>query len=195
MDLIRGIAQQPLSSFLKEKTWKDYVNENRIEITCGKAPYLVSRYDTVTGEPIPVGERIGLLDRKLWVVETSGEWLEAAQKAYKSKYGYEWQSDNIVLARENLLYTFVDYYKAKFGKDLVLRSLLYIAYIISWNIRQMDGLKGVIPNSCKEQTIQEGGLFDEPTTRTIQCSGCREKSYSKSYFDLIKSKYSSLNLI
>ena len=164
--------------FPEGKTWKDYVNENRMEITCGEAPYLVSRYDTVTGEPIPVGERIGLLDRKLRVVsentETSGEWLEAAQKAYKSIYGYEWQGDNIVLARENLLYTFVDYYKAKFGKDPELRSLLYIAYIISWNIWQMDGLKGVIPNSCKEQTIQEGGLFDEPTTRKVQCSGCRD---------------------
>ena len=42
--------------------------DNRMEITCGEAPYLVSRYDTTTGEPIPIGRRIGLLDRKLCVI-------------------------------------------------------------------------------------------------------------------------------
>ena len=29
------------------KTWQDYVSDTRLEITCGEAPYLVSRYDTV----------------------------------------------------------------------------------------------------------------------------------------------------
>ena len=61
----------------KQRTWKKYVLENRLEITCGEAPYLVSRYDTTTGESIPLQNRIGLLDRKLRVVsentETSGE--------------------------------------------------------------------------------------------------------------------------
>ena len=79
-------------TFPEGKTWKDYVRENRMEITCGEAPYLVSRYDTTTGEFIPVERRIGLLDRKLRVVSenttTSGEWLEAAQDAYKSIYAY-----------------------------------------------------------------------------------------------------------
>lgn len=50
------------------KTWKDYVKANRLEISCGEAPYLVSRYDAVTGELIPIKNRIGLLDRKLRVV-------------------------------------------------------------------------------------------------------------------------------
>ena len=50
------------------KTWKRYVDAKRLEITCGEAPYLVSRYDTVTGKTIPIPERIGLLDRKLRVV-------------------------------------------------------------------------------------------------------------------------------
>lgn len=163
--------------FPEGKTWRDYVNENRLEITCGEAPYLVSRYDTVTGEPIPVERRIGMLDRKLRVVgentETTGDWLKAAQSAYMSTYGYEWQGDNLVLAREALLYTFIDYYRAKFGKDPQLKSLQYIAYIISWNIWQMDGLKGVIPNSCKEQKMVTGGMFDEPSISIIPCSGCK----------------------
>lgn len=50
------------------KTWKDYVRAARLEITCGEAPYLVSRYDTVTGKAINLRQRIGLLDRKLRVV-------------------------------------------------------------------------------------------------------------------------------
>lgn len=162
-------------TFPEGKTWRDYVNENRLEITCGEAPYLVSRYDATTGELIPIAQRIGLLDRKLRIVsentETSGEWLKAAQTAFMSTYGYEWQGDNLILARENLLYTFIDYYKAKFGKEPQLKSLLYIAYIISWNIWQMDGLKGVIPDSCGERRTIVADLFGE-TEHVSQCQGC-----------------------
>lgn len=170
------VNTEPIT-FPEGKTWRDYVNENRMEITCGEAPYLASRYDTVTGEPIPVERRIGMLDRKLRVVsentETSGDWLKAAQSAFQSIYGFEWQGDNLVLAREALLYTFIEYYRAKFGKDPLLKSLQYIAYIISWNIWQMDGLKGVIPNSCKPQIIKEHGMFEDDIIREIPCSGCK----------------------
>lgn len=169
-------------AFPEGKTWCDYVNENRLEITCGEAPYLVSRYDTVTGEDIPIERRIGLLDRKLRVVsentETTDEWLKATQSAYMSIYGYEWQGDNLVLARETLLYTFIDYYKARFGSDPQLKMLLDIAYIISWNIWQMDGLKGVVPNSCRvvRETVQN--LFD--TNETVQeCEGCQKNDFHK----------------
>lgn len=163
-------------------TWRDYVNENRLEITCGEAPYLVSRYDAVTGEAIAVERRIGLLDRKLRVVSentaTSGEWLKAAQDAYMSIYGFEWQGDNLVLAREALLYTFIDYYRAKFGKEPQLKSLQYIAYIISWNIWQMDGLKGVIPDTCGERRTVVADLFGETETIT-QCEGCKSGDIKK----------------
>ena len=80
-------------TFPEGKIWKDYVRDTRLEITCGEAPYIASRYDATTGAIIPIGERIGLLDRKLRVIsentDTSGEWLEAAQEAYKSTYAYE----------------------------------------------------------------------------------------------------------
>ena len=168
--------------FPEGKTWRDYVRENRLEITCGEAPYLVSRYDTVTGESIPIERRIGLLNRKLRIVnentETSGEWLKAAQTAYMSIYGYEWQGDNLLLAREALLYTFIDYYKAKFRREPQLKSLQYIAYIISWNIWQMDGLKGVVPNSCGCVRKTTQTLFG--TTETIQkCEGCQKNNMHK----------------
>ena len=113
-------------AFSENKTWKDYARATRLEMACGEAPYLVSRYDATTGEPIPLQERIGLLDRKLRVVsentETSGDWLDWAQTAYKNIYGFEWQGDNLLLAREALLWTFIEYYQAKFGKAPLLKS-------------------------------------------------------------------------
>ena len=50
------------------KSWKDYIDSKRLEITCGEAPYLVSRYDAATGEIIPIHNRIGILDRKLRII-------------------------------------------------------------------------------------------------------------------------------
>lgn len=159
-------------TFPEGKTWRDYVRDTRLEVTCGEAPYLVSRYDTTTGEPIPLAQRIGLLDRKLRVVseniDDSGDWLKWAQIAFQNVYAYEWQGDNLLLARENLLATFVDYYRAKFGHDPLLKSLLYIAYIISWNVFQMDGLRGVVPDSCDGQI--EPSLFGDAIPK--RCNGC-----------------------
>ena len=165
-------------AFPDGKTWHDYVRATRMELTCGEAPYLVSRYDTTTGLPIPLHERIGLLDRKLRVVgentETTGEWLEWAQVAYKNSYGFEWQGDSLLLAREALLLSFIEYYEAKFGKPPLEKSINYIAYIVSWNLWQMDGLKGVVPDSCRngvKEKIQT--LFGEEEQMAI-CPGCQQ---------------------
>lgn len=157
--------------FPEGKTWKDYVRDTRLEITCGEAPYLVSRYDATTGDYIPIEQRIGLLDRKLRVVSenttSSEEWLEWTQEAYKSLYGYEWQGDNLLLARESMLYSFIDYYKHKFEREPQKKSVKYIAYIVSWNLWQMDGLKCVVPNSCEPE--KETLLGKEK----IPCPGCK----------------------
>ena len=168
--------------FPDDKTWKDYVRLTRMEITCGEAPYLASRYDTTTGAFIPLSQRIGMLDRKLRVISenttTTGEWLKMAQEAYKNIYGYEWQGDNLLLAREALLMTFIEYYTEKFGEKPQDRSIKYIAYIIAWNIFQMDGLKGVVPNSCKHnEVVVEQTLFGE-MERTVICPGCQNETYN-----------------
>lgn len=166
-------------TFPEGKTWKDYVRATRMEMTCGEGPYLVSRYDTTTGEAIPVKERIGLLDRKLRVVsenvDESGEWLEWAQKAFMNVYGFEWQGDNLLLAREALLYTFIEFYQEKFDKDPLVKSINYIAYIISWNIWQMDGLKGVVPDSCHEETEMVDLFSGEGKVKP--CQGCVDGGY------------------
>lgn len=163
--------------FPPDKTWRDYVRDTRLEITCGEAPYLASRYDTTTGQLIPVRDRIGLLDRKLRVinenVDDHEEWLKWVQIAYQNIYGYEWQGDNLLLAREALLQTFLENHTLKFGADypLQMKSVRYIAYIISWNLFQMDGIKGVVPNTCGAIKVTEHTLFG--TTEHIEtCKGC-----------------------
>ena len=73
--------------------------EPPLEVTCGEAPFLASRYDAATGEMIPVARRIGILDRKLRVVSenaaTEEEWRKYATHAVQSTYGYEYQGDNL----------------------------------------------------------------------------------------------------
>ena len=170
-------------TFPEGKSWRDYVRATRMEMTCGEAPYLVSRYDTTTGNPIPLQDRIGLLDRKLRVVSEntneSGEWLEWAQIAYKNTYGFEWQGDSLLLAREALLLTFIEYYQAKFGKAPLEKSIKYIAYIIGWNLWQMDGLKGVVPDSCKNGVVEiVPSLFGDMEQR-VDCLGCQQEDIRK----------------
>ncbi len=165
--------------FPKGKTWQDYVRDTRLEISCGEAPYLVSRYDTTTGEFIKIEDRIGLLDRKLRVVNENldaiNEWLEAVINAYKNTYGFEWQGDSLLLAREALLITFIENFILKFETEPALDYIQNIAEIISWNIWQMDGLKGVIPNSCKDEIIDISDFF-ETKTEIKKCKGCETQN-------------------
>lgn len=130
--------------FNEDKPWTDYVELRRMEVSCGEAPYLVSRYDNSTGKAIDLKDRIGILDRKLRVVnenaKSKNEWLKWARHAVQSVYGYEFQGDNIVIARENILYTYLDNYKYFLNEEPVDRDLKTIANVIAWNIWQMDGL-------------------------------------------------------
>lgn len=170
-------------NFPQNKTWKDYVKEKRLEIACGEAPYITSRYDTTTGIYINIEDRIGLLDRKLRIINenihNAGDWLKAAQTAYKNTYAYEWQGDSLLLARESMLFTFIENFKYKFDKEPLIKSIQYIAYIISWNVWQMDGLKGVIPFSCGEIQTKIINLFGEEETDNSFCSGCLDNNLFK----------------
>lgn len=167
--------------FPEGKTWQDYVKLNRLEVSCGEAPYLVSRYDTVTGDFIPVEQRIGLLDRKLRVVcencDSEPEWVSWAIKAVQSVYGFDWQGDNVLIARENILFTFEDYYLYKFSVPAIPEYLMEIAKIVAWNIWQMDGIKFVVPNSCHDVIETQESLFGE-TTVCCKCPGCKNNNHS-----------------
>lgn len=165
-----------------KKTWQDYINEIRMEITCGEAPYLVSRYDTTSGNFIPIIERIGLLDRKLRVINENvddyAEWMEWTIIAFKNVYGFEWQGDSVLIARENLLYTFSDYYQDKFKSKPSIEDIKDIAKIISYNIFQMDGTKFVVPHSCKNDTFIQQSLFGEEIINN-ECYGCKRDNANK----------------
>ncbi len=148
-------------------TWKKYVDALRMEITCGEAPYLVSRYDTTTGKYIDVKRRIGLLDRKLRIVNenTSNEleWYKWVVRSFQSIYGFDFQGDNLLLARENLLYTFIDNLEYKFNRKPKISELEEISNIISWNIWQMDGLYFTVPftNNQSIEMVQQLSLFQD----------------------------------
>jgi hypothetical protein len=165
------------------KTWMQYVRDKRLEISCGEAPYITSRYDSTTGTFIPIKKRIGILDRKFRVinenVHKSSEWLTAAKSAYKSTYAYEWQGDSLLLAREAMLYTFIENYTFKFTKEPLLKSIKCIADIISWNVWQMDGLKAVVPNSCLIKNATTINLFRENETSFSSCEGCQKDNIIK----------------
>ena len=142
----------------------------------------MSRYDTVTWKSIKLEYRIGLLDRKLRIVSENNlneeEWIEWSIVAVKNVYGFDWQGDNILLARENLLYTYIDYYYNKFNKKPDIKLIKEIANIISWNIWQMDGIKYVIPNSCKNEKVTEITLFGN-ITKEYTCEGCKTGNNKK----------------
>lgn len=173
----------------KDKSWQDYVELERLEITCGEAPYLVSRYDTTTGEYIEVQNRIGLLDRKLRVinenVDDKNEWLKWVTIAYKRIYGYDYQGDNVILARENLIFDFIENYLYKFNEEPTIEEIIDISQVASWNIFQMDGLKYVIPLSCKKikKSTKQLSLFDDvgedDAQDEIECPGCSNGDNNK----------------
>ncbi len=142
------------------------VNTRALELTCGEAPFLVSRYDATTGDAIAIGERVGMLDRKLRMINDlspgDGEWLALVRQAFQTTYGYEWQGDSLLLARENLLYTFIDHYEARHGFLPDIPLLEEFAEIISWNLWQMDGLSYRPPREKQSPAPQaELSLFDE----------------------------------
>lgn len=176
-----------IPNYPHDKDWRKYIIDKRLEMACGEAPYLCSRYDATTGEMIEINRRIGLLDRKLKLVNLNTPdikpehnakqrknihrtWRRAAYKALQSIYAFEMQGDSLLLARESVLITFVEYYQAKWNTDKLpnKQCLKKAAEIISWNIWQMDGLKQGIPGYTPTEDL-ERNLFNEVPPREKFC--------------------------
>lgn len=144
--------QNDIAEGLFNDTWIDFVKHKVLEVTCGEAPYLVNRYDVVTGEIMLLRERQGLLDRKLAKVSANTtdeqDWKKYALLALKATYGFEWQGDSLLIARENIFESWKDYYYQKFPKGMItLEEEIKVAEIISYNLFQMDGVSSCIPYS------------------------------------------------
>lgn len=161
-----GATWVPVSDpvvFGSEYSWVQYVSDRRLEVAAGEGPYIMSPYDAVSGAEIPlrdehgVFQRIGFLDRKFRVIDenvgSSSEWLDYAYIALASCYGFEWQTDNLMIARLNFLNTFVDYYVDRFNALPEKDVFLTVAEIASWNLWWMDGSRLVIPDSCSAMCV------------------------------------------
>ena len=141
--------------FADKRNWKEYVDLTRLEITCGEAPFVTSRYFPSTGEMIPVENRIGFLDRKLRVVaeNTNGdEYRKWSLRALQSSYGYEYQGDNLLIARINVFMTWYEHYL-------------------------MDGLTGTVPTKSLYESDQIS-IFELLSGAPIVS---KEETYSKIY--------------
>ena len=142
MAVLEEFKDYKLDKFL-ETTW--------MEITCGEAPYITSRYDMMSGEPIALSDRKGFIDRKFQrlnddiTVDSHRKWVNRAVKIYESSYGFEFQGDSLILARMNLLYTFIENHVERFNEKPSTYMIEKIIDIITWNIFQMDGLKYTVP--------------------------------------------------
>lgn len=156
---------------------KTYISRTWLEITCGEAPYMATRYDMETGKILPISEREGFVDRKLKRISSEinnkSEWHNLAAIAYQASYGFEWNGDSLLLARENLLYTYRDYYLEKWQEEPSFDNFKYIAEIISYNIFQMDGIKYIIPLSDTETVASEFQLDlfgDKTPSQAMACT-------------------------
>lgn len=157
----------------KGRGWHAYIESPCLEITCGEAPFVCSRYDTVTGDELPVGERIGFLDRKLRIVSektrTRSEWVRWALAALKASYGFEYQGDNLLLARINVFETFCEHLRERWGAGITDEELDQAAWVVSWNFWQMNGFTCAVPTNKMDAIVQSAPYaFDEPVLRPIQ---------------------------
>ena len=140
--------------------FEEYIDERVIEATCGEAPFLTTRYDASTGQQIPCGERVGLLDRKLQRIPESvdkSEWTAFATRSLKATYGYEWQEDSIFLARKNLLLNTIEYYIDRFKELPDQDDIKEWATIISYNIFRMDGVTLCVPETNIKSKVMNWG--------------------------------------
>lgn len=132
-----------------ENIGKIYVRAKILEITCGEAPYITGRYNAVTGEAIPVELRGGLLDMKLRTIANEvtapAEQRDWAIIALQSVYAYEFQGDNLFLARRNVFETVEEFLSGKVDLKSLKELLPTVAEIISWNFWQIDGLTNSPP--------------------------------------------------
>ena len=148
----------------KRHGWQAYVASTRLEITCGEAPFICSRYDAVSGKGLPVRERVGFLDRKLRVVSektrTRNEWVKWALVALKATYGYEYQGDSLLIARLNVLETFAEHLRERWDEVPAEEELNQAAQVVSWNLWQMNGFTDAVPTN-KMGAVVQSTLFDD----------------------------------
>lgn len=179
------------------RTWQEYVDQTRLEITCGEAPFVTSRYNPTDGIFIEVKDRIGFLDRKLRVVEENAdgdEYKKWSMRSLESCYGYEYQGDNLLIARINVFLSWTEHWEKKLGEKPDRTTARSAANVIAWNFWQMDGLTGRTPQikekECGQMTLP-GFEVENESSKSDATEECliydwrrRKKSLCKPSSDL-----------
>ena len=97
--------------------------------------------------------------------------MKWALAALKSTYGYEYQGDNLLIARINVLETITEHLSDRWGEGLSQEEMDEIAWVVSWNFWQMDGLTCSPPTNAEDaivQSILPG--FEAPEPEPVQMS-------------------------
>lgn len=181
------ICEQMIEMCEPPEDWQEFIQSTWLEITCGECPYLVNLYDSTTGEKVPIDKRIGILDRKFRLINKhivqenfineqayKRKWIDTMYDAMRTTYGYEFQGDNLFIARVNVLRCFVENFYVKWNKmppDATIRKAIEI---IQWNLWQMDGLKDTVPFSDTSAKIMDWKLNE-----IIEFRSCKEKKEKK----------------
>ena len=175
-----GLTAERMEQLAEGGLWRKYVDNRLLEITCGEGPFICSPYDATTGDFVPVDERIGFLDRKLRVVnwycsDDYEAWWKWTVRAVEASYGYEYQGDNLLIARINVLNTVSAYKEAAWGGQLDPSEARVIANRVSWNLWQMDGMRGCVPSEWNmpeedpQMSFFDLGLFeDDAVDETVE---------------------------
>ena len=147
-ELVKKMNDQTQKDF--DGSVGDFIKKTVLEVTCGEAPVLTTRYDAETGVEIPIEKRTGLLDRKLncipAIIGKEG-YVECATESLKASYGYELQYDSLFLARRNMLMTTIEHYEKVWGTTPDYETVMKWATIISYNIFRMEGVSMCLPDT------------------------------------------------
>ncbi len=178
------------------KSWQDYIGLTRLEITCGEAPFVTSRYNPTDGVIIKVKDRVGFLDRKLRVVAENAdddEYKVWSRRALESSYGYEYQGDNLLIARINVFLTWVEHWEKKLGEKPDVKTARSAANVIAWNFWQMDGLTGRTPRiqekNCGQISLPGFGTdLADSVIATTECKIYDWRSHCARTYNSLKTK-------
>ena len=97
--------------------------------------------------------------------------MRRALDALRATYGFEYQGDNLLIARINVLETFVEHLRDRWSSDPTQEEIEQAAWIVSWNFWQMNGFTDAVPTNKMGAEVESTlGTFEEPEPEPIQPS-------------------------
>ena len=97
--------------------------------------------------------------------------MRRALDALRATYGFEYQGDNLLIARINVLETFAEHLHDRWGTSATQEELEQAAWIVSWNFWQMNGFTDAVPTNKMDVEVESTlGAFEEPKPVPVQPS-------------------------